>query len=458
MDGSSLVNSLSLSPEKLIKSLTDDGYKCSVKFGANGKVTAIETVKVSPTTGLKLSDQPDVSVPKKVPLQQRKAEIAAEKDTVTVREKVFKKLKSARNYLQSKFQSKFPKAAESLKQFDASVSAKLKSSIRGIKKALKHENWEKIPADSIKGGSDQLKFEVQVHNNNIDQLERLENHEAEKQTELDKLKQVYKNTRKVCGDPESVIQSKKRMTVPIPEEGADPEEGAEPIIIESSDPMVRRGQVNEILERVNKSDFANKVNQLDSEIKKTRSEQKQLKASMKESGDRILELFKAGQHTLDQAEARDASLSKLQNDLREKSIELDARVEQLQPEIRILKNEMKGLKKFVAQQKKYLSELNKEIKLFTKIGPNDPNLINACNDRKADIEEVQRLIETSNDRLKEIPAEIKEKKAELDTKMKELDNLQKGKELKRHEKADKEEVAAEQNNLKQQLGKNLRKK
>lgn len=453
MDGSSWVNSLSLSPEKLIKSLTDDGYKCSVKFGANGEVTAIETVKVSPTPGLKLSDQqPGVSVPKKVPLQQRKAEIAAEKDTVTVREKVFKILKSARNYLQSKFQSKFPKAAESLKQFDESVSAKLKSSISGIKKALKHENWEKIPADLIKGGSDQLKFEVQVHNNNIDQLERLENHEAEKQTELDKLKQVYKNTRKVCGDPESVIQSKKRMTVPIPEEGA------EPIIIESSDPMVRRGQVNEILERVNKSDFANKVNQLDSEIKKTRSEQKQLKASMKESGDRILELFKAGQHTLDQAEARDASLSKLQNDLSEKRIELDARVEQLQPEIRILKNEMKQLKKFVAQQKKDLSELNKEIKLFTKIGPNDPNLINACNDRKADIEEVQRLIETGNDRLKEIPAEIKEKKAELDTKMKELDSLQKGKELKRHEKADNEEIAAEQNNLKQQLGKNLRKK
>ncbi|WP_257295022.1 hypothetical protein [Endozoicomonas sp. YOMI1] len=457
MDGVSGAGSMSFPQEQFINNLSKhlaDGHKVSVKFTDQGEFT-IQVVKdVQSTSGLKLSDQqPDVSVPRKIPLQQRKAEVAAEKDTATVRKSVFKMLKSAKNYLQNKISSKFPKAAENLKKFDASVGAKIKNTFSDIKKAIKHENWEKIPGDSLKGGSDQLKLEAQMHNDSIDQLESLKNQEADRKTELDTLNQVYKNTRKVFEDSEGVIHSKKRITVPIPIEGADP------VIIESSDPVARRGQVNKVLDKIKESGFAERINQLDSEIKQTRSEQKQLKASMKESGNRILELFKAEQHTLDQAEAKNTRLSKLQDDLSEKRINLESQVEQLQAEIRALKIEKQETKEYVAQQKENLSKFNKDLSLVGKFSANYDDAIPTSNEKIIScIKDAQEMIEIGSARLKAIPGEMKEKKAELDTKMKEIDNLQKGKELKKHEKADKGEIAAEQNKLKQQLGKNLRKK
>lgn len=436
-----------------VKSLMDDGNnECRITFGANGKVT-IEAVKVVSTPGLKLSNQQlDVSVPEKIPLKQRKVGIAAEKDTVTVREKVFEKLKSVGNNLKDKFQSKLHKVKDNLKQFEASVSTKLKSSISDIKKAIKHENWEKIPEDSVKDASDQLQLEAQVHNDSIDQLEVLETQEAERQAELDTLNQVYKNTYKVCEDPESVIQSKKKITVPIPVEGA------EPVIIDSPDPVTRREQVNKVISEVGHSDLADRLDQLDAELLQARTGQEQLKASLKESGDRILELFKAEQHTLEQGRDRDARLSELQDTLTEQRIALDDQVDQLQAEIRALKKEKQQTQEYVAEQKKYLSEFKRELSLLSKIPKDREGIQQAYNATVTNIQRTQEFIEMGSARLKALPGEIKEKKAELEPKIKAVDSLEKGEELKKQEKADNREVEAEQNKLKQQLGKNLRKK
>ncbi|USE38577.1 hypothetical protein [Endozoicomonas sp. SCSIO W0465] len=449
MEGTSGAGSVSLQQQQLIQDLTDKGNKCKITFGVNGEVS-IEVMKdVQPTPGLKLSGQPsDASVPRKIPLKQRKAEIAAEKDTVTVREFIFNKLKSAKNHIQTAFTKKFPKAAERNSSFKESIS----KTFSDFKKAIKHENWEIIPEDSLKNGSEQLILEAQVHNDSINQLESLEGQQTEKQTELDTLNRVYKNTRKVCEDPEGVIHSKKRITVPIPIEGADP------VIIESSDPLVRRDQVNEVMSQVRESGFVDRIKQLDSEIKFAKSEQKQLKSSIKESGNKILELFKAEQHTLDQAKDRNTNLSKLQDKLSDERIKEDTEAEQLQDEILGLKNEKQQTKQYITEEKKSLSKLNKDLNSLSKLKINNPDIIKVCDSMKASIQEKEELIEHGNARLKAIPNEIKKKKAALDDKMKAIDSLQQGKKLKEQEKADKREINDEQNKLKQQLGKNLRKK
>ncbi|WP_066013034.1 hypothetical protein [Endozoicomonas atrinae] len=450
MESASGAGSANLQQLQTIQDLADKGMKCEVKFGVNGEITSIEVMKdVQPTPGLKLSDQqPDVSVPRKIPLKQRKAEIAAEKDTVTVREAIFNKLKSVKNYFQTKFESKFPKAAERNRNFEASVS----KAFSDFKKAVKHENWEKIPEDSVKAGSDQLKTEVEVHNESIDQLESLESQKAERKTELDTLNKVYKNTRKVCEDPEGVIQSKARITVPIPIEGVDP------VVIESSDPLVRREQVNEVMAQFKESGFVDRIRQLDSEIQHAKSEQKQLKESMKESGNRILELFMEEQNTLSQAEDRNTKLSQFQGTLTEQRLELDSEVEQLQSEIRALKNEKQQAEQYVSEQKNLLPALNKKLKSLSKLGLDDPGIKKVHDEKMGELQDAQEVIDIGNARLKSIPGEMKEKKAQLETKMKAIEDLQKGKELNKQEKTYSKEVDAERARLESQLGKRLRKK
>ncbi|WP_163369446.1 hypothetical protein [Endozoicomonas acroporae] len=430
MERASNTGSLSLQQLDTIKTLLQEGNKVTITFGPKGTVT-ITAVKVLSTPGLKLSDQePGVSVPKKIPLEQRKVERAAEKDTVSVREKVFKKLK----------------------QFNTSVSEKLKSSFNGIKKAIKHENWEKIPEESMMGGSEQLKHEAQVHNDRIDQLESAEKQEIEKQTELDRLKEVYEDTIKVCENPKGAIQSKKRIILPIPIEDADP------VIIASTDPDARKDLVDMVIKQVKKSGLSDRMEQLDSEIKQLRSEQKELKASIKESGNEILKHFKEQQHTLEQGKGRNTRLSELQDTLTEQRIKLDDKVDQLQAEIRALKTEKQQAQESVAEQKKLLSDLKKELSLLSKIPKEREGIPEAYSATVNRIQDAQEIIEIGSARLEAIPGEMKEKKAELDTKMKEVESLQKGKDLKQQEKADKREIEAEQNKLKQQLGKNLRKK
>ncbi|MGO0306286.1 hypothetical protein ACTL6P_06670 [Endozoicomonas acroporae] len=430
MERASNTGSLSLQQLDTIKTLLQEGNKVTITFGPKGTVT-ITAVKVLSTPGLKLSDQePGVSVPKKIPLEQRKVERAAEKDTVSVREKVFKKLK----------------------QFNTSVSEKLKSSFNGIKKAIKHENWEKIPEESMMGGSEQLKHEAQVHNDRIDQLESAEKQEIDKQTELDRLKEVYEDTIKVCENPKGAIHSKKRIILPIPIEDADP------VIIASTDPDTRKDLVDMVIKQVKKSGLSDRMEQLDSEIKQLRSEQKELKASIKESGNEILKHFKEQQHTLEQGKGRNTRLSELQDTLTEQRIKLDDKVDQLQAEIRALKTEKQQAQESVAEQKKLLSDLKKELSLLSKIPKEREGIPEAYSATVNRIQDAQEIIEIGSARLEAIPGEMKEKKAELDTKMKEVESLQKGKELKQQEKADKREIEAEQNKLKQQLGKNLRKK
>ncbi|WP_422465999.1 hypothetical protein [Endozoicomonas sp. ALC013] len=430
MDRASNTGSLSLQQLDTIKTLLQEGNKVTITFGPKGTVT-ITAVKVLSTPGLKLSDQESgVSVPKKIPLEQRKVGIAAEKDTVSVRKKVFKKLK----------------------QFNTSVSEKLKSSFNGIKKAVKHENWEKIPEESIKGGSDQLKLEAQAHNDRIDQLESAEKQEVDKQTELDKLKQLYKDTIKVCENPDGVIHSKKRISLPIPIEDADP------VIIASTDPDARKDLVNMVIKQVENSGLSDRMERLDSEIQKLRSEQKQLKSSIKDSGKEILKHFKEQQHTLEQGKGRNTRLSELQDTLTQQRIKLDDKVDQLQTEIRALKAEKQQTQESVAEHKKLLSDLKKQLSLLSMIPKEREGIPTAFTATVNSIEKAQKIIENGSARLEAIPGEMKEKKAELDTKMKEVDSLQKGKELKQQEKADKREMEAEQNMLKQQLGRNLRKK
>ncbi|MBO9480046.1 hypothetical protein [Salinisphaera sp. G21_0] len=430
MERASNTGSLSLQQLDTIKSLLQEGNECTITFGPKGTVT-ITAVKVLSTPGLKLSDQePGASGPKKIPLERRKVEIAAEKDTVSIREKVFNKLK----------------------QFNTSVSEKLKSSFNSIKKAVKHENWEKIPDTSIKGGSDQLKLEAQVHNDSIDKLESLEKQEVDKQTELDTLKQLYKDTIKVCENPEGAIHSKKKITLPIPIEGADP------VIIASTDPDAREALVDMVIKQVESSGLSDRMEQLDSDIKQLKTEQKQLKTSLKENGKEILKHFNEQQHTLEQGKGRNTKLSELQDTLTEQRIKLDDKVDQLQAEIRALKTEKQQAQEYVAEQKKLLSNLKKELSLLSKIPQEREGIPEAYSGTVNRIQEAQESIEIGSARLKAIPGEMKEKKAELDTKMKEVESLQKGKELKQQEKADKREIKAEQNMLKQQLGKNLRKK
>lgn len=430
MERASNTGSLSLQQLDTIKTLLQEGNEVTITFGLKGTVT-IEAVKVLSTPGLKLSDQePGASGPKKIPLERRKVEIAAEKDTVSIREKVFNKLK----------------------QFNTSVSEKLKSSFNSIKKAVKHENWEKIPDTSIKGGSDQLKLEAQAHNDRIDQLESAEKQEVDKQTELDKLKELYKDTIKVCENPDGAIHSKKRIYLPIPIEDADP------VIIASADPGARKDLVNLVIKQVENSGLSDRMEQLDSEIQKLRTEQKQLKSSLKESGKEILKHFKEQQHTLEQGKGRNTRLSELQDTLTQQRIKLDDKVDQLQTEIRALKAEKQQTQESVAEQKKLLSDLKKQLSLLSMIPKEREGIPEAFNATVNRIEKAQKIIETGSDRLEAIPGEIKEKKAELDTKIKEVESLQKGKELKQQEKADKREIEAEQNMLKQQLGKKLRKK
>ncbi|MGI2026602.1 hypothetical protein [Endozoicomonas acroporae] len=429
MERASNTGSLSLQQLDTIKTLLEEGNKCTITFG-KGTVT-ITAVKVLSTPGLKLSDrEPGVSGPQKIPLERRKVEIAAEKDTVSVREKVFKKLK----------------------QFNTSVSEKLKSSFNGIKKAIKHENWEKIPEESMMGGSEQLKHEAQVHNDRIDQLESAEKQEIEKQTELDRLKEVYEDTIKVCENPKGAIHSKKRITLPIPIEDADP------VIIASTDPDARKDLVDMVINQVKKSGLSDRMEQLGSEIKQLKSEQKQLKASIKESGKETLKHFKEQQHTLEQGKGRNTRLSELQDTLTEERIKLDDKVDQLQTEIRALKLEKQQTQEYVAEQKKLLSGLKKELSLLSKIPKEREGIPAAFTATVNSIQDAQESIEIGSARLEAIPGEMKEKKAELDTKIKEVESLQKGKELKQQEKADKREIESEQNKLKQQLGKNLRKK
>ncbi|WBA83080.1 hypothetical protein [Endozoicomonas sp. GU-1] len=451
MERASNTGSISLQQLDTINSLLQEGNEVTITF--NSKGTTITAVKVLSTPGLKLSDQePGVSGPRKIPLELRKAEIAAEKDTVTVREKVFKKLKSAKNSLLGKFKSKFHKATDDLKQSDTSVSAKVKNSFNEMKKAIKHENWEKIPEESMMGGSEQLKLEAQAHNDRIVKLESAEKQEVNKQTELDKLKELYKDTIKVCENPDEAIHSKKRITLQIPIEDADP------VIIASTDPVARNDLVNMVIKQVGNSGLFSRMEQLGSEIKQLKSEQKQLKSSIKDSGKEILKHFKEQQHTLEQGKGRNTRLSELQDTLTQQRIKLDDRVDQLQAEIRALKTEKQQAQESVAEQKKLLSDLKKELSLLSKIPKEREGIPEAYSGTVNRIQKAQESIEIGSARLKAIPGEMKEKKAELDTKMKEVESLQKGKELKQQEKADKRDIEAEQNMLKQQLGKKLRKK
>ncbi|WP_257266576.1 hypothetical protein [Endozoicomonas sp. ONNA2] len=444
------ISNLTPSQQDVVTGLLRQGNRVTCTAGFRKGRVIIEGVKtVVPTSGLKLSDKhSENSVPRETSLQQRKTEVADEKNTATVKESVFKKVKS---YLHNKISSKFSKAEEKQKHVDG--SGKINHAFSDFKKAMKHENWEKIPEKSVEGGSGELQEAVKTHNESIDKLEQLENGKDNMQKELDSLNKLYKNTRKVLVDSQSVINSKSKIIVPIPLEGS------EPVVIQSSNPVVRMGQVDSIRNQVMSSGFAKKLEDLESGIRDASKAQKQLKAKMKQSGNEILDLFKKYQPDSEQAKARSDGLIEKKSNLEDRKAQLNEEVQNLKNAIDRLKKEKKQIKNQLAEDKVELIRFKNSRSSVKGISDRNEGIGQLRKTINENIENKNASITTGQERLDEIPEAIKSKEKELDKKIKELDGLKKeGKELKNQEKADKKAYIAEQDMLKQQLGKKRRKK